>query len=56
MPGSKGGEANQDVRGRLDCQEEMLAAIYPGICSLSSQWVRDSNGPARSLHLTSGTD
>jgi len=28
LPGSKGGEANQDVRGRMDCQEEMLAAIY----------------------------
>jgi hypothetical protein len=41
MPGSKGGEANQDVRGRMDCQEEMLAAIYAGTCSLSSQRVRN---------------
>jgi len=24
MLGNKGGEANQDVRGRMDCQEEML--------------------------------
>jgi hypothetical protein len=52
----KGEEANQDVRGRRDCQEERLAAIGLKFSDFPLSKCTNIFGAPSSLRLTSGTE
>jgi hypothetical protein len=52
----KGEEANQDVRGRRDCQEERLVAIGLKFSDFPVSKCTNIFGALGSLHLTSGTE
>jgi len=52
----KGEEANKDVRGRRDCQEERLAAIGLEFSDFPRGKCVNMFGAPGSLHLTSGTE